>query len=320
MSTNRWYKHFFRLCDQNDVIVGDSLTTAQQTQVLTRQLEYVKSKTYDIEYSELKAFNFIPLATDTPEDAETIVYRQWNLFGEAKLVANYADDLPLADVNVTEFPTPVFSIGAAYQWSVLDLRRAARGEVNLQARKAQSARHMIDRKIDNVLVFGIPAAGTEGFANNSNVPVVVVTNGNWLGGATSTEILEDLFELEQAVITQTLDIHEPDTLVLPSDLYGHVKTTPLFPGQSDSTILSFFLANSQSVKNVEKWNVLGNVGGVPRAVCYKLSPEILEAEVPLLLDELPPQERNLAFVVPMWARVGSTVWYRPLGAVYGEGM
>ena len=318
--SNRWYKHFFRLCDQNDVIVGDSLTTSQQTQALTKQLEYVKSKTYDVEYSKLKALTFIPLATDTPEDAETITYRQWDHFGEAKLVANYADDLPLADVNVTEFPSPVFSIGAAYQWSVLDLRRAARGEINLQARKAQSARWMIDRKIDKTLIIGIPAAGVEGFANNSNVPVVAVTNGNWLGGATSTEILEDLFQLEAAVINQTLDIHEPDTMVLPSDLYGHVKTTPLFPGQSDSTILSFFLANAQSVKNVEKWNELGNIGGSKRIVCYERSPEVLEAEVPLMLDELPPQERNLAFVVPMWARVGGTVWYRPLAAVYGEGM
>ena len=83
--------------------------------VLEKQLEYVKSKTYDIVYPELKGRLYCPVSNEVDPGAESITYRQWDEFGMAQIIANYADDLPLIDALVEEFTQRVKGLGAAYQ-------------------------------------------------------------------------------------------------------------------------------------------------------------------------------------------------------------
>ena len=63
-----------------------------------RQLDYIKTKVYERLYPAINANRLVPDATDTPEWAETISVRSYTNVGMAKVVANYADDLPRADV------------------------------------------------------------------------------------------------------------------------------------------------------------------------------------------------------------------------------
>ena len=113
---------------------------AKYTAVLEKQLEFVKARTYDIVYPEMKARQMIPVNNDVDTGAETIAYRQWDDFGMAQIIANYGDDLPLIDALVEEFVQKVKGIGAAYQWSVQDLRRSAMANANLDQRRARAAR------------------------------------------------------------------------------------------------------------------------------------------------------------------------------------
>src|SRR3954470_19644785 len=92
-----------------------------ETAILARQLEYVKASTYDVKYPAFMARNFFPVATDTPAGAETISYYQWDQFGMAKVIANFADDLPMVDAFAKTFTSNVKSIGAAYKYSTQDL-------------------------------------------------------------------------------------------------------------------------------------------------------------------------------------------------------
>lgn len=55
-------------------------------------------------------------------------------------------------------------------------------------------------------------------------------------------------------------------------------------------------------------------------VCYRRSPDALEAIVPQEFEQFPAQERGLEFVVPCHAKCGGVVLYYPLSMAYGDGI
>ena len=100
----------------------NSRTDADETSFFLRELEYVKSKTYDIVFPELKARKVIPVSFEAGPGAESITYRQFDQAGVAKIIANYGADLPRADVLGREFTSKIKSLGASYGWTVQEIR------------------------------------------------------------------------------------------------------------------------------------------------------------------------------------------------------
>ena len=76
---------------------------ANESAFFQRELEYVKSNTYDVKYPELKARRLFPLNPEVDPGATKITYQQYDQTGIAKIIANYADDLPRADIKGKEF-------------------------------------------------------------------------------------------------------------------------------------------------------------------------------------------------------------------------
>ncbi len=72
-----------------------------------REVEYVKARTYDIKFPLLKARTLIPVSFEVPNTAEVTTYQQFENTGKAKIIGNYAGDLPRADVKGAEFSNRV---------------------------------------------------------------------------------------------------------------------------------------------------------------------------------------------------------------------
>lgn len=293
---------------------------ANETTHFARQLEYVKARTYDIEFGRLKSLQFIPLDTSAPEGAESITYRQWSEVEAAVVVANMADDLPQVEVFAAEFTSPVKSLASSYQWSIQDIRRAAMAGTNFDLRKARAARMSIDRRIDEVGANGIPEANTTGFLSNAAVPINPFPNAGAWSGLTAEEILENLNDIVQSIVDATNEIEQPNTLILPTAEFGLVAQTPMLGGNGTDTILTVFLRNSPYITQVDQWSKLNTAGAgsVPRVVAYDRSERVLTFNIPLLFEQLPPQPRNLAFVVPCHSRVGVVEVHYPLAIAYGD--
>jgi hypothetical protein len=293
---------------------------ANETAVLLRQLEHVKARTFDVKYPALKARQFIPVSGDAAPGAETITYRQWNEFSMAKIIANYADDLPLVDVAVQEFVSKVHSLGKAYNWSIQDLRRSAMAGAQLDVRRATAARRAIERTIDEIAAFGDADGGLGGFLNNANVTIVTLpTAGAWTG-LTPAQIIENMNFMAQAIIIATLEVHIPDTMLFDTTTFSHIAQTPIAV-DNQTTILQSFLANNPYIRNIDQWtklNLANAAGNGPRAVTYMRDPEILSLEIPQEFEQFPPQNRNLSFVVPCHARVGGVIMYYPLALNYTD--
>jgi hypothetical protein len=296
---------------------------AGETAAIAKQLEYVFTRTFDIKYPSLKARQFIPVNNEVPSGAQTYTYRQWDEYGMAEFIANYADDLPNVDATVKEFVAKIESIGDSYQYSVQDLRAAAMSGNQLDSRRAMVARRRIEAKIDDVMATGNAVVGMSGFVNNGNVPLVAPTTGSW-ASATVAQILADLRKLQRSIITTTKTVHSPDTLLLDTSSFDILANTEIsLDNGSNVTILQHFLNTSPYIRNIDQWNKfdLADAAGTgPRIVMYERSPEVVEMIIPQEFESFPPQARNLAFVVPCHARVGGVSWRYPLAAAYMDGV
>lgn len=292
-----------------------------ETLILTRQLEYVQNEVFDVLFPPPQALQHIPLDTSVPPGATSFVYREMEATGVAELITNYANNLPRVDALMRETIQKVNDIGGAYGYTVRDLQQAAYAGIPLDSTKARVAREAIDRKMDEVLSIGNDAHGISGFLNHANVPTLSVSNGSWLTTASPDEILEDMNAGVTQVITQSKGVHEPDTMILPLDMYEHVSNTPRSE-HTDTTILEFFLKNNKHIKEVLPWHRMDTAGpsDAPRALVYKKDPSVVRAVVPDLFAQLPPEARGLEFVVNCLGRIGGTVWYRPLAACFMDGI
>ena len=66
-----------------------------------RELDYIKTQTYDRLYPEFTALQMFPVTHEVPEGAETVTYYSYDKTGMAKIISNYATDLPRVDVKLS---------------------------------------------------------------------------------------------------------------------------------------------------------------------------------------------------------------------------
>lgn len=305
---------------------------ADESVFFARELEYVKSRSYDKKYAQLKARLLIPVSNEADAWADAIVYESYDMVGMAKMINGYSDDLPRADVKGQEFINPVKSLASSYGYSVMEIRKSqARGK-SLEQRKANAAKRAI-LQLENTLAFlGDTKTGLSGFLNNANVPDVTVPNDGtgtvteWLASdditalKTPAQILRDMHAIANAVVNQSLGVEQPDTLLLPRSLYLHVASTPWSTSNDGRTILEIFLQQSQFIRSVDWLNELETAGdgGSKRAMAYRRDPEAVTMEIPQDFEQFDPQARNLEFVVPCHSRFGGVLFYYPLSACYAD--
>jgi hypothetical protein len=303
---------------------GPYRADAGETAIIARQLEYIRQKTTDKVYAESKALRLIPLAKDIPDGARTFVVQQWDMAGYAKLISNYADDLPQVKVSAQERSQMVHDVGNAYSYSIGDLKASAFSGVPLTTKKADACRIIHDRTVDNLAALGDADANLPGFVNNANVPLVSPVNGGW-ATATADEILEDMFTLEWAPWLTSKELFPPDTMLMSSAEYKRVNTKMYVANgvPTGKTVLKTFLENSTFVKRVEPWEKLDLAdaeGNGPRLMVYKNDPVVVEIVLPRKFTQEPPQARNLTWIINCHSSIGGVQVNYPLGVAYMDGV
>ena len=298
---------------------------ADESIFFARELESVKSKSYDVLYPELKARKLIPVSFEAGPGAESITYQQYDQVGIAKIIAKYGDDLPRADVKGKEFNSPIKSLGASYGYSLQEIRNAKFAGKSLEQRRANAAKRAIMQKENTIAFFGDTNSNLPGLLSNANILVhTLPADGT---GATTTfstktpdQIIRDLNAAAHKIVEQSKGVHAPDTLLLPIAQYTYCASTPR-SSTSDTTILEYFLKNNPFVKNADWLNELDGAGtaGVDVGFFYKRDPDMLTLEVPQDFEQLPVQERGLEFIVPCHSRVGGTIVYYPFSVCKFEG-
>lgn len=291
---------------------------AEESIFFSKELEHVKSKSYDKKFTQLKARQILPVSFEAGPAAETIKYEQYDMIGMAKIVTDYSTDFKAADVKAKEFRAPVKSLGSAYQYSLQEVRAARATGKSLEQRKANAAKRAIAQKENSIAYFGDADHGLGGMFNNANVPVVVLPNTAKWESLTADQMLANLNAIANNPITASNGVEMADTLLLPIDLYTLVTTTRIT--DTNITVLKFFMENNPFIKSVDWVQELGTagVGGVRRVVAYNRDPDALTLEIPQDFEQFPVQEKGLAYKVPCHERIGGVLFYYPLSAAYAD--
>lgn len=292
---------------------------------LQRELEHMLPKVLETVYAEVPYAKLIPISDQVPEGAETYKYEIFDHTGEFELISDYGDDLPTSDVLRGEIVNTIRGFGGSFKYTTEELRKAQFAGVSLEQRRATAVRRAYEQLANKLALFGQAGTGMKGLFNHPVVDKVVATgsaNDGWFDSADVTT--DDMLAILNEGITYqrqtTKMVETPDTMLVPYSVHRKISTTPR-TNTSDTTVLEFFLRTNGYIQQVLPINELdpANSGGAlskERIVLYKRSPEKLEFHIPMALKFHPPQQRNLAFLVPAEAKFAGLGLYYPKSVTY----
>ena len=298
-----------------------------------RELDYVKKETYDVEYPEFTGLKLFPISHEVNEGAETVTYYSYEKTGFAKIISNYATDLPRADVKGKPTTVPVKSIGDSYGYSMQDMRASRMAGKSLDTRRGEAAKYQIDRKTNEIIWAGDAATGLPGVLTASNnVPTYTLAT---VGGKTTfadktvDEIAADLNGMRAFIAKTTKNVEVPDTVVLPPSV-----VIQLAGKRVDGTAETAWDFVKKAVPGIKNWEQAPELesdmtdtnpyaaasGG--RGVClmYKKDAKKLTIEVPLAFYQYAAQPKGLEIEVPCEARVAGAIIYYPMSLLIAAGV
>ena len=292
-----------------------SIADAAPSGWFERELEFVKAKTFDIKYPLLMARELIPVSNEAPAGARSVTYQQFQNRNNAKLMGTHGAS-PRIDVDGVEFERPVRTARASYGWDVIEVKEAAMTGRRLDQKKSKAARRTVEEVLDEVAAVGDADNGiVSGALNDPNVAITASAGGVW-SGLTGDAIIANVSTLYQNIINNSLGIHRPTHLVLPTEQHALINTTPR-SASTDTTILEF-IENKFKIK-VVMWyrlDLAGAGGAIDRAWMYERNDENLLQDISNEFEQLPVQEKGMECVVETFARTAGTQIAFPLAHEY----
>lgn len=314
---------------------GTRFDSAEDASIFfARELDHVKKQSYDQEYPEMTALALFPMSSEVNAGAETITYYSYDRTGMAKIIADYATDLPRADVKGKPTTGSIKGLGSSYGYSVQEMRASAMAGKGLDARKAESARYQVDWLNNKIAWAGDKENGLRGVLSEDNdVPLYVIGKGSkgttkW-SDKTEDEILADINGMLKQMARTTKKVEKPDTLALPSEAYLELQGRRI--EGTDATVLSYIQKNLTDIKSIVSCPELdpdstetnpyaAETNGQGVMLLFKNDARKLTIENPLPFTQHPVQAQNLEMVVPCEARTAGVLIYYPMSLLIGVGI
>ena len=297
-----------------------------------RELDYIKTQTYDVEHPEMTALAIFPVTSEVPEGAETFTYYSYDKTGMAAIINNYATDLPRVDVKGEPSTGYVKSIGDSYGYSVQEMRASKMANKSLDVRRGETARYAMDYLVNKIAWAGDKKNKLVGILSEDNdIPKYVLSTVT-VDGKERTEfryknadqILDDINGMQKYSSKITKNVEKPDTLVLPSLVYIDLSTRRI--PDTETTVLKFIMDHAPYLKEVREANELQaestdiNPTGSNVAFLFTNDERKLSLEIPMHFYQYPLQEKGLEIEIPCEQRVAGMVIYYPLSALIVEGI
>lgn len=299
---------------------------ANESVFFNRQLEHVKTTTYDTKFKNLKALTIVPVNTTASNGDDIITWRSFTAVGVAKMVADYATDFPRVDVYGVEQTVKVKPLGDSFAYSIKEIRRSQRaGGIPLDVRRANAARRAIEDLQDRIALFGDTATGLKGFLNYAGVTTyTVIADGTgssklW-ANKTPDQIVRDIQGFVDAIMIPTKGREVPDLLLLPLAKYNYIANTRMGT-VSDITIMQYILKNNPYIKRIDWLNELAGAGAgaTDRMMIGSFDAEHITFELVQPFEMFTPQPEGMAFKVNCHAEVGGVIIYYPQAFAYADG-
>lgn len=294
-----------------------------------RQLEYIRPGLLEVLYPRLEGKSLVPVDSSIGPGAQQWTYRAFNKVGAAALVEDYSTDPPRADVSGIEATQVIRPYAVMYGYNFQELRAGMMAQLPLDVRKAMAARYAMELKIDQIIFYGDTAGGLKGLLNQSSTTAFTVANGvkgtKLWRDKTPDEVVLDMHNFVNNVVSTSLGVYQPTTLLLPLKAYQMASTRRMGDG-SNETILSFFQNTNPYIQEVrptyrldqsQSANWSGTTG---RMCCYDKDPERLVMLLPVEFEQLAPQQMGFEYKTLCHMRTGGVVALHPASISYGDGI
>jgi len=288
-----------------------------------KELEHVIPEMLMFEHGRISARNVFPMDNRAGPGAEVVKLRQMTKTGAAKIVTDYANDIPLSNVFTEETSGNVRSVMEAAQWSFQEIRNANLASRPIDRDKTDAAREDMLRLESRVAWAGDAVHGIAGFFTDANIPRFTVAGGVW-SGKTGAQIVTDLNAVTNPISENTNGVEAPDTLVIPRAQYNFAATLQYSAG-SDTTALQYFVNTNPYINSMDNVIPVDDIAGlgagaVDTVIAYHKHSSKLTMITPLDIEQFPPQVRDAVTRVIYHMRVGGVLIKKPLSIRIAEGV
>ncbi|MFJ5565213.1 DUF2184 domain-containing protein [Lysinibacillus xylanilyticus] len=294
---------------------GDALIRPQD-------LNAIDQRVYEPHASELKARSIFGVKTDIPPGAKTYSYDVLTRSGAAKILAHGATDVPLVDADLTEETVKIYSIAAAFNISVQEVREAQMANRQIEVTKADTVRKAIAEKENQIAFSGDKTHGIKGLTDSVGIQVYAApqneagTSTKWKD-KTGKEIVADIRKAKNMI--NKLNGHEADTLLLTPDSNEELEKT--FNEFTQQSVLEYIKSQSW-FKRIETVNDLAKKG-LASSECFVVldsSPDVVELGIPLDIMRHPQEYAFPNTKVPFEERTTGLIIRYPMAICRADGI
>lgn len=313
--------------DASKIVMDDSIGIA-----LEYQVQRYDPRLYETKYPALMGRMIVP-TTVLGENPLIYAYSMEDIHGSAKIISDYASDLPKVDVSADLTQVKVHDIGISANWSWKEVQTLASASVpaalrSIDTRRLDAMRLGIEREFDRLLAYGDSVYGLRGFTNHpsvnaANVALNAGSSSRLWANKTPDEIFADIAEAYLLIMTNTNSIEIPDTLALPPAKWASLGFRRL-SDLGNETVLTFLQAKMQGLNpnfQIVEWNRLTGAGasGTDRFVIYKRDPAVVEGIIAQEFTRFAPVRQNLNWEVPGVMSTAGVVVRYPKAMEYRDG-
>jgi hypothetical protein len=285
---------------------------------IANELKEIDAKLFDTKYAELEAFNLVSVDGRMSPGAEQYSYKMWDGRGVAQITSDYSTASPSNNVQVKEYISKVVGIRNSYQISIQEMRASQLAGVPLDTMEIEIARRTIAEGINKIALHGDTTANITGLFNNANVPSSVAAST--LAALSTDNAALALAAFVDQVKLQSKGVHKCNRLVLPESIRLALSMRRMGTN-NDTSVLEYFLKQRPGIEVIGSFELdTQGAGGVNRALAYEFSPENAVMKLPVAFEVFPEEIRSTFVRREMHARCGGVVFYRPLSAVYLDGI
>lgn len=305
---------------------------------LRQQLEQVQTIVVEQDFPErlMSSGELVPISTELNPGAETYSYRIMTAVGEAAILANGSDDIPIVSAFVEKRVGEIKTIVDAYEYTEEDIEAAQFANMPLDSTLAVIAREVMEAKADQLGYDGDSNFNLLGFLNQPNVPSGTVTaDGNQNGATNDTkwvnktadQVYRDLRAFAASPRSATNGVESFDIIGLPQAQFDLILGTP-YPTSNagNSTIYSFFMnaqrATPSGVQSIVPIPYLAGkgAGGSDLMVGWRKRDNKLKLHIPLDFTQKAVQMINFVYRIPCRMRTGGVQLVKPLSMGYRSGV
>lgn len=321
---------------------GPALNDAQALAFVQGEAYKVNTRIYEAQYPDWNFGRYVFVDTSGPEWSPGVLTYYSDISGKADWQSGAAKDIPLADVNQDTSRLNFHLAAIGYQWNIEEVNTAYQIGASLPVRRARAARIAYQKFMYDLTLRGFAAKGIPGLINNTAVTAVAAPNDgtgsarHWIANdgtvtKTPTQILRDINMALTATNVATNTITYSDTLLLPTEAYNLIASTPLNALGVD-TILTWLLKTNvytlqtgrplqvHSVDFLRTASTQTVVGG-GRMVAYKNTEDYVKLHLPMPHRFLPVyQDGPLNWTIPGIFRTGGLEFMTTATFYYLDGI